>query len=341
MEAPAPKVSVVIPNFNGITPRDGLVCLELVLSSLERQTFRDFDVTVVDDASTDSSVRYLETSWPQVRVVALEQNSGFPSVVNRGIAASGGEHIALINNDVELSPDWLEELVGELDRDAAIGFVTGKILSYADRDVIEQVGQDYYTCGRFTPRGLDERDAGQYEERRLIPIATAAASIYRRASVEQAGGFDEDYFLYCEDSDLCLRMLMAGFRGVYFPGTRAYHVRGATTGALPELVQFHLYRNGLITLVKDLPGPTLRRSLPKIVLYEAHQLRVASANGYGRVFLRAYRSFFKMLPGTLRKRRWVQGQRAISVEAFEEFLLTEYPLPSRLARLRARLRGRG
>lgn len=332
MQARGPKVSVVIPNFNGATPRDGLVVLDLVLSSLEKQAFRNFDVTVVDDASSDDSLAYLAENWPDVRIVANERNLGFPATVSRGIEASAGEYIALVNNDVELDPGWLDALVGVLDRDPAIGFVTGKILSYAEREKIEQVGQDYYTCGRFTPHGLDERDVGQYDSEREIAIATAAASIYRRAAIERGGGFDEDYFLYCEDSDLCLRMLLAGFRGRYLPGARAFHVRGATTGDVPELVQFHLYRNGLITLVKDLPGRVFWRSLPKIAMWEAHQLRVAAGNGLLGTFFRAYGSFGKMLPGSLRKRRRVQRARAVSAAEFERFLVPDYPLPSRIFR---------
>jgi GT2 family glycosyltransferase len=325
MDASAPKVSVVIPNRNGVTPRDGLTYLEMVLSSLGEQTFSGFDITVVDDASTDDSVAYLERNWPRVRIVALDQNAGFPGVVNRGIEATTGEHVALLNSDIELSPDWLEQLVDELDGDPEIAFVTGKILSYAERDVIDEAGQDYYTYGRFAPRGQGDRDIGQYDEKRPATIATAAASIYRRAAVAQAGGFDEDYFLYCEDSDLCLRMLLGGYRGVYVPEARAYHVRGGTTGRGSELAQFHVLRNGLITLLKDLPASILWRSLPRIVLYENHQYNIARANGYRRTLFRAYGSFLKTLPSTLRKRRQVQGRRAISAAAFEAFLLTDSP----------------
>ena len=110
--------------------------------------------------------------------------------MNTGIEATDGEHIALLNNDIELSPDWLERLVGELDRDSGLGFVTAKIVRYRKRTVIEQVGQDLYTCGLFAPRGIDADDVGQYEEPRRIAIATAAASIYRREAVARAGGFD-------------------------------------------------------------------------------------------------------------------------------------------------------
>lgn len=333
--SPVPKVSVVIPSHNGVTARDGLTYLEMVLPTLRGQSFRDYDVTVVDDGSTDGSVRYLEEQWPEVRVVLLAGNSGFPKIANAGIEATNGEYIALLNNDVELSPDWLERLAGELDREPGLGFVTGKIVRYHERTVIEQVGQDLYSCGMFAPRGLDEHDDGQYGQPRQIVIATAAASIYRREAVAAAGGFDEDYFLYCEDADLCLRMVLRGYRGRYVPGPVAYHVRGGTADQASDRTRFYLLRNTPITLLKDFPGPILFRALPKIAAYQAHQWRVARKGGFTRTLLRAYVSFLRSIPGTLRKRRRVLRQAAISTSAFESWLLTDYPLPTRFRRLRS------
>jgi GT2 family glycosyltransferase len=329
----APKVSVVIPNHNGVTPRDGLTYLEMVLPTLHEQSFRDFDVTVVDDGSTDDSVRYLKENWPEVRIVVLAGNSGFPKTVNTGIEATNGEYIALLNNDIELSPDWLEQLVGNLDREPELGFVTGKIVRYHERTVIEQAGQELYTCGMFAPRGLDEDDVGLYEDPGRITIATAAASIYRREAVASAGPFDEDYFLYCEDADLCLRMLLQGYRGLYIPGPVAYHVRGGTSGRESDRTRFHVLRNTLITLVKDFPAPVLWRALPKIVAYQAHQWRIARKGGFTRTLLRAYASFMRAIPRTIGKRRRVQSRRAVTAPAFESLLLTEYPVETRFRRL--------
>jgi GT2 family glycosyltransferase len=329
----APKVSVVIPNHNGVTPRDGLTYLEMVLPTLREQSFRDFDVTVVDDGSTDHSVRYLKENWPEVRVVALAGNSGFPKTVNTGIEATNGEYIALLNNDIELSPDWLEQLVGMLDREPGLGFVTGKILRYQERTVIEQAGQDLYTCGMFAPRGLDADDLGQFDEPRQITIATAAASIYRREAVARANGFDEDYFLYCEDADLCLRMVLQGYQGLYVPGPVAYHVRGGTIGQESDRTRFYVLRNTPITLLKDYPGPILWRALLKIAAYQAHQWRVARKGGFTRTLLRAYASFLRAIPKTLGKRRRVQRRRALTAPDFGSLLLTEYPVPTRFRRL--------
>jgi GT2 family glycosyltransferase len=327
-----PTVSIVIPNRDGATPRDGLVYLEMVLRTLEEQTFRDFDVTIVDNGSTDGSVQYLRERWPAVRIVELAENTGFPTAINRGVEASGGGYVALLNNDLELTPDWLELLVAELDRDARVGFVTGKIIRYDDRNVIEQAGHDFYTCGRFEPRGLDSRDTGQYDERAPTPIVTAAAALYRREALDAAGGFDEGYFLYCEDGDACLRMLLRGYTGLYVPEPKAFHVRGGTVGAQSELPRFYLVRNALITLLKDMPGTVLVRSLPKIALYHWGQLAGARREGFARTVLRAYGSFLRMVPGTLRKRRVIQRARNLEPAAFAAQVRTDYPIPSRLAR---------
>ena len=152
MAASEPKVSIVIPNRDGATPREGLMYLEMVMGTLAEQSFRDFEVIVVDNGSTDDSVAYLREHWPEVKVVELGENQGFPAAVNRGIAAGRGAYVALLNTDIELSPDWLELLVEELDRDPRLGFATGKIMRHDDRDVIEQAGHDFFTCGRFEPQ---------------------------------------------------------------------------------------------------------------------------------------------------------------------------------------------
>jgi GT2 family glycosyltransferase len=326
-------VSVVIPSRNGATPRDGLTFLDMVLATLEAQSFRDFDVTVVDNGSTDGSAGYLRESWPAVRVVELPDNIGFPTAINRGVEAGAGRFVALLNNDVELSSDWLELLVAELERDPEVGFATGKIMRHDDRDVLEQAGHDFYTCGRFEPRGLDQKDTGQYDERGPTTIVTAAAALYRREALDAIGGFDEDYFLYCEDGDVCLRMLLRGYRGLYIPEPKAFHVRGGTVGARQDVPRFYLVRNALVSLLKDLPASTLLRSLPKIALYHWGQVLSARKEGYARIVLRAYGSFLRMVPGTLRKRRRVQRGRAISPREFAALVRTEYPFPSRLGRL--------
>lgn len=333
MAAPEPKVSIVIPNRDGATPRDGLTFLDMVRDTLAGQSFRDFEVVVVDNGSSDDSIAHLREHWPEARVIELGENRGFSGAVNPGIFAAGSPYVALLNTDIELSTDWLELLVGELERDARLGFVTGKIMRFDDRGVIEQVGHDFYTCGRFEPRGLDERDEGQYDERRATPVVSAAAALYRREALDRAGGLDEDYFLYCEDGDVCLRMLLLGYSGLYVPEPKAFHVRGGTVGPSTDLPRFYLVRNGLVTVFKDLPASVLLRSLPKIALYNWGALMAGRRDGYAGKVLRAFVSFLGMIPGTLRKRWGVQRRREVAPAAFASQVSTEYPFPSRIGRL--------
>ena len=267
-----------------------------------------------------------------MRVIELGGNTGFPAAVNRGIEAGDGEYVALLNNDIELSANWMDQLVGELDGDAALGFVTGKILRFAERDVIEQAGHDFYTCGLFAPRGLDQRDRGQYDDPAPTAIVSGAAAMYRRAAVDRAGGFDEDYFLYCEDADLCLRMLLAGFRGLYVPAPEAYHVRGGTAGRDSEQTRFYLARNTLTTQSKDLPLPILLKSLPKILLTSTSSSPRARGAGFIRTVLRAYGSFLRAVPRTLRKRRRIHRGRPVTPQQSGSNLLSEYPLQTRFSR---------
>jgi GT2 family glycosyltransferase len=161
-------------------------------------------------------------------------------------------------------------------------------------------------------------------------MVSASTCVYRREAFEAAGGFDQDYFTYCEDADLCLRMDLLGWRGLYVPEARAYHAWGASTGRASDSARFYSIRNGLTTLLKDMPLGLLLRSLPKIMLYQSYILSSGRGDGYGSTVLRAWGSFLRNVPATLRKRRAVMGRRAIGSREFGGMLLFEYPVETRL-----------
>jgi GT2 family glycosyltransferase len=326
---PEPKVSIVIPNWNG---REHL---PMVLSSMKGQTFRDFDITVVDDGSTDDSVGYLEREWPEVRVVRFAENMGFASAWARGVAESTGEYLVVINNDIEFEPSWLETLTREMDADPSIGFITTKIRFQDDRDVIYGVGHDFYVYGWCATRGLREKDVGQYDQRSETAAATGAGSMFRRAALDSAGGVDADYWMYCEDVDLGLRILLQGYRGIYLPAPVGYHVGGATMGSYLDVQRFHLWRNQLVTVAKDVPAGILWRALPKLLLFHYYQYSHERRGGTGsaRLVLKAYAAFLKALPKTLAKRRRIQRARKISPAEFRSHVHSEYPFPTRFTRL--------
>jgi hypothetical protein len=319
------SVSVVITTYTR-----GREYLPALLRSLASQTDGDHEITVVADGGDPEVIGYLEQEWPEVEIASLPEPRGYASVAALGVRSTRGRYIAMLNDDVELEPNWLELLVGELERDPELGFVTGKTLLYDQRDVINETKQDLYTCGRFVPCGLLERDEGQWEERLPAASVSASTAVYRREAVEAAGSFDEDYVMYCEDADLCLRMVLLGYRGLYVPEARAYHAWAATTGRTSENARYYSIRNALTTMLKDLPLPVLLASLPKIALYQTHIHSVARGDGYAPAVTRAWRSFLRSVPSTLRKRRRLMRDRVIGSSDFKALLLTDYPVATRL-----------
>jgi len=318
-------VGVVITTYNR-----GLEYLPALLRSLGEQSYRDHEVTIVVDGGDPAVIAYLEDGWPGVEVLSTPKSMGYAAIAALGVRSSRGRYIAMLNDDVELEPEWLEVLVAELEADPGLGFVTGKTLLYHDRELINETKQDLYTCGRFVPRGLLERDEGQWDERLPAAVVSASTAVYRREAVEAAGGFDEDYVMYCEDADLCLRMVLLGYRGLYVPGAGAYHAWAASTGRGSRDARFYSIRNTLTTLLKDMPLSVLLPSLPKIVLYQSHNLAVARGDRDRPGVLRAWGSFLRGIPSTLRKRRRVMRSRTIPTRDLQEMLISEYPVPTGL-----------
>jgi GT2 family glycosyltransferase len=320
-------VSVVITTYTR-----GVEYLPALLRSLAEQTYEDYQATVVVDGGDPEAIAYLEREWPAVEVISVPEPRGYARVAALGIRSSSGRYIAMLNDDVELEPNWLELLVAELDRDPGLGFVTGKTLLYDQRDVINETKQDLYTCGRFVPCGLLEPDEGQWDRRLPAASVSASTALYRREAVEAAGGFDEDYVMYCEDADLCLRMVLLGYRGLYVPEARAYHAWAATTGRTSPNARYYSIRNALTTMLKDMPLPVLVTSLPKIVRYQSHIHSVARGDGYAPTVTRAWRSFMREVPSTLPKRRRLMRMRKIGSGDFKALLLTDYPVRTRFNR---------
>jgi hypothetical protein len=321
----AATVGVVITTYNR-----GLEYLPALLRSLEEQTYDDHAITIVADGGDPAVLAYLEREWPAVALVSTPQPRGYAGAAALGVRSSRGRYIAMLNDDVELEPRWLELLVDELEADPWLGFVTGKTLLYHERDLINETKQELYTCGRFVPCGLLERDEGQWDRRMWAAIVSASTALYRREAVDAAGGFDADYFMYCEDADLCLRMLLAGYRGLYVSEAGAYHAWAASTGRTSSSSRYYSVRNTLTTLLKDMPTPVLLSSLPKILLYQGHNLAIASGAGDRGSVLCAWASFLRRVPSTLRKRREIMQIRAIRSRDFKGMLLTAYPVPTGL-----------
>lgn len=314
-----PRVSLIIPNWNGET------LLPTCLNSLRRQTYRDFEVVVMDNASSDGSLELLHRDYPEARIVSLPRNLFFAGAVNAGIRLTDGELVALLNNDTEAEDHWLEELVAALDAHPEAGMAASKLLLFDRRDIIQSAGDLYRPSGVPGNRGVWEKDNGRYSEPGEVFGACAGAALYRRSMLEDVGLLDEDFRGYCEDVDLSFRAQLGGYRCIYVPAARVYHRLSATGGG--PVASYFCGRNFISVVVKDMPGALLRRYWHRVlgaqVGYAWHSLR-HSREPAARARLRGQAAALLQLPLMLRKRRTVQASRRVSDE-YVDSILTHYP----------------
>jgi GT2 family glycosyltransferase len=249
-------VSVVVVNWN----RKSL--LRESLRSLACQTGVDFEVILIDNGSRDGSADMAESEFGNIgilslRVVRNTENRGFCAGNNQGIALSRGVLIALLNNDAEASPGWLRALVNAFEGRPEIGMAASKVLVHEDPTRIDKVGHLIYPDGQNRGRGAGEQDCGQYDRVEEVLWPDGCAAMYRRAMLDEIGGFDEDFFAYADDAELGLRARIAGWRCLYIPEAVVRHHRGASLGLLSARRLELIERNRILLAAKLFPWSLL------------------------------------------------------------------------------------
>lgn len=217
-----PSASLIVLNWNG---RELLArCLPSVLA----QDYPDAEVLVVDNGSTDGSLDWLASAYPQVRLLPQARNLGYAGGMNAGLRAAQGELIAFLNNDVILRPDWLRRLAKAMADDERIG-VAGCKLLYPEGNLIQHAGGILrYPLALPDHYGFRQPDTGQFDEIKDVDYVTGAAFVARRELLDRIGAFDEGFYFYFEDTDLCFRARAAGWRVVVVPQAVAVHLESAT-----------------------------------------------------------------------------------------------------------------
>jgi GT2 family glycosyltransferase len=310
----APRLTVVIPNWNGER------FLSSCLGSLREQSLEDFETVLVDNGSTDGSVALVRRNFPQVRVLPLGENRGFSVAVNEGIRASRAEYVALLNNDTEVDPGWLEALVEAAESHPEAGLFASKMVDFNDRRVLDGAGDVLRRSGLPYRLGHGELDRGQYDEATFVFGACAGAALYRRSMLDDIGLFDEDFFANCEDGDLSFRAQLAGYRCLYVPGSVVYHMGSATFGKRsPTSVRLGT-RNSLCLLVKNLPAPLVPSFLPFVAIGQLSRLIVTAWTSTLRAHLEGLAGALRLLPLMLRKRREIQKRRQVPVGYIKDLL---------------------
>jgi GT2 family glycosyltransferase len=298
--------SVIIPNWNGA--RFLPTCLE----ALERQTYPNIEIIVVDNASHDDSRLLMQARYPRVNVIALPVNRGFTGACNAGLWFARGEIVALLNNDTEVDPDWAAAVVDAFARHPQAGAVASKMLLFDQRDQIHTTGDYFTTDGRAGNRGVWEQDTGQYDDEMFVFSACGGSAAYRRALLDQIGMLDDDFFFSGEDVDFGWRANLAGWRCLYTPRAVVYHQLSATGGGV--IASFYDGRNLIRILVKNLPSALWRRYARKIVQAQA-QIALDAAKAWrgeaARARLRGLLTGLIQIPHAWRKRHHIQSQRSV------------------------------
>ncbi len=305
---------MVVPNWNGER------FLSSCLGSLREQTLQDFETVLVDNGSTDGSVGFVRRNFPEVRVLPLHDNRGFSVAVNEGIRASRAAYVALLNNDTEVDPGWLEALVEAAEAHPEAGLFASKMVDFNDRRVLDGAGDVLRRSGLPYRLGHGEPDQGQYDEATFVFGACAGAALYRRSMLEDIGLFDEDFFANCEDGDLSFRAQLAGYRCLYVPGSVVYHMGSATFGKRSAIATRLGTRNSLCMLVKNLPAPLVPGFLPYVMAGQLSRLVVTASTSTLGAHLEGLAGALRLLPLMLRKRREIQKRRQVPVEYIKDLL---------------------
>lgn len=301
------RATVIIPSWNGrhlLGP-----CLE----SLYRQEFRDFEVIVVDNGSMDGSIGFLERRFPQVRMIGFEKNMGFSAAVNAGIRSAETPYIALLNNDTEVHPLWLKELIGALEADPKAGSAASKVLFLSDPRTVNSAGDAFSFFGAAYQRRLMLDDSELFNEPEYVFSACGAAALFRSEMFARVGLFDEDFFAYQEDVDLGFRAQLLGHRCLFVPKAIVYH-RSHMTLAKGSTLWFYLKeRNRRLVLIKNMPTAIFLLCSPLIAMNELFYFAEALVRGQGLAYLKALKDVAIGFPRLLRERMRIQGGRIVSI----------------------------
>ncbi len=249
----SPLVSVIILNYNGKK------FVHALFESLFKSTYASVEWIMVDNASSDDSVAYTERHYPDVKLIRSDKNLGYTGGNNLGIKAAQGKYLVLLNNDVEVAPDWLDHLVRAAEEDVRIGALQPKLQSMINRGYFEYAGAsggfiDKWGFAFLRGRMFDtiEFDRGQYDDEREIFWASGAALFLRRSALDDVGILDETFFMHYEEIDLCWRLHLNGYKVKVIPQSKVLHYVSASLPAANFMKLYWNHRNSLILLIKNL-----------------------------------------------------------------------------------------
>lgn len=301
------RTAVVILNWNGKK------FLEQFLPGVIRHSSAAADIIVADNASTDDSVIFLKEKFPEIRVIQNASNVGFAKGYNDALAQVDADYYVLLNSDIEVTSLWIEPVIELMDKDHQIAACQPKLISYYERDKFEYAGAaggfidkfGYPFCRGRLFQSIED-DNGQYDDVKEIFWATGACMFVRADVFRKLGGLDQRFFAHMEEIDLCWRAKNGGYKIMYCPGSKVYHIGG---GTLPKKSWKKTYlnmRNNNIMLFKNLPSDKIIPVFTaRLILDGIAAVKFLFDGGFKDLFavMKAHFKFYSLLPALKKERR--------------------------------------
>ena len=297
-----PLVTIIIPNWNGLR------WLPPCLDALKTQSFTNFQTIIVDNGSTDQSIPWLQKNHSDIITIQLRKNYGFAYAVNQGITHTNSTYICLLNNDTVPDRHWLKNLVNAMDTaDKSVGGIGSMMLSLDDPTLIDDAGNtlSWYLAASKLGHG---QQVLSYQENKEAFSISAGASLFRSTFFEKCGKFDEGFFAYLEDIDLCLRGNLYGYRFLLCPSAIILHKSHGSEIPKKKYVKL-VTANRLAILFKNIPLNVGLRNFLQIIY---GQIYFFIAYGKPISSLRGYFNFFSRFISVLKARKIILSQKKLS-----------------------------
>jgi len=256
-----PLVSVVIVNYNGKK------YLKECLQSLKNAEYKNIEILLVDNGSSDDSLVYVRRYFPLVIIIELKENVGFAGGNNIGMKMAKGKYVLMLNNDTKADKNFIDELVNVFEHDVSVGAAQSKLLMMDDPTLLDSVGAFQTPIGFLYHYGYAKKNTAKYDKQITLYTAKGACMMIRNDVLQKilidGDVFDSRYFAYFEETDLCHRIWLAGYRVVFVPTSVVLHKMGATSQQMDNaFVQFHSFKNRIHSYVKNYSLVSLLFMLP-------------------------------------------------------------------------------
>lgn len=317
----APHVAVLVLGYND---RENLA---VTLASASKQTYTNYQLFFIDNASQDGSLEYVAHTFPKITCLPQTKNTGYAGAyarVLRQIFKQNFDAAVLLNPDVRVDRNWLKELTASAYQDPTIGFAQPKIFLWDDKqDQANTFGNEIHYLGFGFCGHYGKTDSLEYEEDRPITYASGASLFVKREAYLQIGGIDKDFFCYLEDQDLVWRGHLFGWKSVLSARSFMWH-QYVFKDPSRSRWKFEIYeRNRFYFILKNYSLKLILLISPMFILMELGMLGNALFQGYFWDKLKAYRGVSKHAPALIKKRTWIQKHRRVSDRSLIRLLRSE------------------